>query len=733
MTQVVEYVGVLWKRKWVIVLVAALVTAGAYVWTMRQPRIYQADCLIEYDPDPPKPLGREVEDVASPMMWWETREYFATQNKIIASRTVAERVVRKLSLHENPDFMGIPPEERASWKRASVSDAARSLQGMLTVTQERETRLVHVLVNDRSPDRAMLLANTISAAYIEKVMEDRLGATTGALEWLGKQLDGLKRQLEQSELALHEFSEQHTNLAVSLEDQQNIVAGNIEQLSKQLTDAKTRRIELEAHLRELQAANTEDPLTVYASVYFSSGTLSQLRATYQALLRERESASVQYGENHPRIVAIGTQLDSVKRALRSEIDGMMSASQSDLNESIQVEKGLKGALDQANRVGLELNLQEISHRRLARERDNTAKLYGTLLERTAQTDLTRALQVSFVRVVDQALAPRNAISPRVNLNLVLGALAGLLLGILTALMLEQLDRTIRTAEDAEAMGITILGIMPKIDEAVSANGTYGRKRRNGKPAEQLSNRDLVVHTHPKSSAAECFRTIRTNLTFMSADKQRKTVVVTSGSPREGKTTVTLSLAISLAQGGKRVLVVDTDLRKPRLHRALGTTLTKGVTTVLVGETSAKDAIQETDIPGLSFLASGPIPPNPSELLHTAQFRQLLQDLAKSFDHVVLDSPPLAAVTDAAIIAPQVDATILVIHSMRTTRDALRVALRQLRDVGCQPTGGVLNEVDLSAHRYGYGSYYYYSSDGYYQADPADNDADDKPSRPIAQA
>jgi succinoglycan biosynthesis transport protein ExoP len=732
-TQVVEYFGVLWKRKWIVLLVAVLGTAAAYAWTMRQPRIYQADCLIEYDPNPPKPLGREVEDVASPMMWWETREYFATQNKIIASRAVAERVVRKLSLHENPDFMGISEEERSTWKRASILDAARSLQRMLTVSQERETRLVHILVNDRSPERAVLLANTIASSYIEKIMEDRLGATTNALDWLGKQLDGLKRQLEHSELALHEFSEQHTNLAVSLEDQQNIVASNIGQLSRQLTDSKTRRIELEARLNELRAANTDDPLTVYASVYFSSMTLSQLRATYQALLRERESLSVQYGENHPRIVAIGTQLDSVKKALRSEIDGMMSAAQSDLNEAIDIEKGLKSALDQANRIGLDLNLQEISHRRLQRERDNTSKLYGTLLERTAQTDLTRALQVSFVRVVDQALAPQLPISPRVNLNLALGTLVGFLLGIMAALTLDQLDRTIRTVEDAEATGITILGIMPKIDESLSSNGTYGRKRRNGKPGEQLANRDLVVHTHPKSSAAECFRTIRTNLTFMSAEKPRRTVVVTSGSPREGKTTVALSLAISLAQGGKRVLVVDTDLRKPRIHRALGTTLSKGVTTVLVGESSAKDAIQDTQIPGLSFLASGPIPPNPSELLHTAQFRQLLQDLSKMYDHVVLDSPPLAAVTDAAIIAPQVDSTILVIHSTRTTRDALKVALRQLKDVGCQPTGGVLNEVDLSAHRYGYGSYYYYSSEGYYQSEASEDEADEKPSRPIAQA
>jgi capsular exopolysaccharide synthesis family protein len=275
--------------------------------------------------------------------------------------------------------------------------------------------------------------------------------------------------------------------------------------------------------------------------------------------------------------------------------------------------------------------------------------------------------------------------------------------------------------------------MPRVDSSSSIlTPTYdGRKKGGNHSSEALHNRDLVVHTHPKSMAAECCRTIRTNLTFMSADKPRKTVVITSASPREGKTTLTLSLAISLAQSGKRVLIVDTDLRKPRMHRALGATLATGVTTVLVGEVSLKEAIQSTEIPGLSLLAAGPIPPNPSELLHTSHFRQLINDVSKQFDHVLFDSPPLAAVTDAAIIAPQVDSSILVLHGYRTTRDALRTALRKLRDVGCQPTGGVLNEVDLAANRYGYGSYYYYNREGYYEADASSND--DKPTRPVAQA
>jgi polysaccharide biosynthesis transport protein len=734
-SQLINYLRVLWKRKWLVLFIAVLGCGVAYAMTARMPRFYEADCSIEYDPNPPKPLGREVEDVASPMMYWETREYFATQNKILASRAVAERVARKLSLDSNADFWDVPQEARASWKRASLTDTAGRLQGMVTIKQERETRLVHIRVRDRSGERASLLANAIADAYIEKTTEDRLGATTGALEWLGKQLDVLKRELEQSELALHEFGEQHTNLAVSLEDQQNIIATNISQLSARLIEARARRIELEARANELQAANNEDPFAVYASAFFMNAALGQLRSAYHQLLRERDTLAIQYGDAHPKLLANAEQLESIKQAMRREVDGMIAAARSDVNEAVEIERGVQAALDKANRTGIELNLQEISYRRLSRERDNTAKLYGTLLERTAQTDLTRALQVAYVRIVDRALAPQVPVSPRMSVSLSLGTLLGLILAIALAFILEQLDRTIRTVEDAEAAGITILGIMPTFDQSSSALAPvyYGRKRGPHHAPEKAPNRDLIVHTHPKSMAAECCRTIRTNITFMSAEKPRKTFVITSASPREGKTTLTLSLAISLAQSGKRVLIVDTDLRKPRLHRALGTTLNKGLTAVLVGELSIKDAIQETEVPGLSLLAAGPIPPNPSELLHTTQFRQVIAELSKMFDQVFFDSPPLAAVTDAAIIAPQVDGAILVIHGQRTTRDALYTALRQLRDVGCQPTGGVLNEVDLSANRYGYGSYYYYNREGYYAADSAVESEDKNPPRPIAQA
>jgi succinoglycan biosynthesis transport protein ExoP len=465
----------------------------------------------------------------------------------------------------------------------------------------------------------------------------------------------------------------------------------------------------------------------------SQETIALLRERYRDLLVQRESLVVNFGQAHPKVVMIDAQLEAAKQALRAEVSALIGAAASQVSEIRNVEKGLQGALDDANRIGLELNLQDISHRRLQRERDNTSKLYGALLERTTQTDLARALQIAYARIIDRALVPESPVTPRVAIILIVGTLLGVLLGVAAALLLEQLDRVIRTVEDAEATGVTVLGVLPHIAEQVPAGVTQRRPKQQGDVPDKANPRDLIVHNYPKSAVAECCRTIRTNITFMSPDRPHKTLVVTSASPREGKTTVSVSMAISLAQSGKRVLIVDTDLRKPRIHRSFGKPINRGVTSVLVGEQSVQEAVQATEVPGLFLLASGPIPPNPSELLHSEQFGQLLAELGQQFDHLILDSPPLTAVTDAAIISPQVDGTIVVVHTERTTREALRSALKQLHDVHGTLLGGVLNDVNLAANRYSAGSYYYYYRDeSYYQEEDGESGSGGG-GRPAAQA
>ncbi|MEM9191275.1 MAG: polysaccharide biosynthesis tyrosine autokinase [Myxococcota bacterium] len=705
-----EILRAVWAYKWLVLVLCLVVGAGATVFTVRQPKMYQATCSLEYDPNPPRPLGDAVDDVASQgSEFWGNREFYETQNRIIASRSIAERVVRQLELHHDPEFAGVPEERRAGWQGRTVEAAARDLQSRLVVDTVRGTRLVLIRVTDGNPERAAALANAVADVYVEKTMEDRLNSTVTALEWLHEQLDSLRGQLHEAEIALHDFKREHNVLSVSLEDRQNLVATEMQAFNEMLTKARSRRIELGARLRQLRRAEGENPEDFFAP-NLENSAIDTLRAAVNEKLALRESLGVRYGENHESMQQNAREIAELRRQLQQEIDGQVRGAEREVAAAREVENGLRSALETANQAGLELNLQEIRYRRLDRNQENKAKLYQVVLERTTETDLTRMLQISHVRIVDRALQPRSHISPNVPLNIAGGVLLGLLLGLGLALALAFTDARIKSVEAVEELGLTIVGILPRI-ASPGAGRSKGRKARQ---PQSNTNFDTVVHTHPRSSMAEACRSLRTNLTFLAAEKPLRTLLVTSPSPAEGKTTVAINLAIALAQGGKRVLLVDSDLRRPRLHKTFRIRTGTGLTSMLVGGENASKAVASTDIPGLSVLPCGPIPPNPAELLLGSRFGELLEELQNSYDTVIFDSPPLGPVTDATVIGPQVDGVLVVLRAGQTHRKAVMVALRQLRDVSARIVGGVLNGIDTSDGRYGYAGYYYYQQ--YYGTD-----------------
>ncbi|HEY8430072.1 MAG TPA: polysaccharide biosynthesis tyrosine autokinase [Sandaracinaceae bacterium] len=718
-----EYLRVIWTYKWLILALTAVVGAAVIFWTLRQPKVYQATCTIEYDPNPTTPLGREIEDPANPIgSFWMSREFFATQNRIIASRTVAEAVVRSLHLHREPEFFGLhlSGEERARWEPRSVEEAAGVLQSRLTVEPLEDTRIVAIKVTDEDPERAATLANAVAQAYIDKTLRDRAGSTDRAGEWLAERSDELRSRLEASELALHRFKQEHNVLSVSMEDRQNLLAADITHHNTKLQEARSRRRQLEARAARIRALVESEDVEAAAAAFPENAALTAMRTELRAKIAQQESLSRRYGPNHQQMVTLAGEIAALREQMRRELRGLLRAAEADVAEVRRVEAGHRQDLEAAQQAGLELNLREIEYQRLNRERENNAKLYNLVLERSTETELAQRHQATHARLLDTALEPTTPISPSFTTNAAGGLGAGLALGLALAFLLSQLDRRMKSVADVEQAGLTVLGILPRIEEGDDAQPMYGRK--NGKrgrraPTPASTSRDLFVHTHPMSAAAECCRTIRTNLTFMSADDPIRTLVVTSANPREGKTTVTANVAISLAQSGKRVLLVDTDLRRPRLHRAFGVSSGRGVTSVIVGEARLMDVVQSTAIPNLDVLPCGPIPPNPSELLHSQRFAELVCEALQHYERVIFDSPPLAAVTDAAVLAPQLDAALVVVKAHATTRDALASALRQLRDVSANVVGGVLNDLDPRRKGYGAGDYYYYyRREGYYQAD-----------------
>lgn len=716
-----ELLRTLFKYRWMVLGATLAVGVAVTFWSVRQPKIYEAIAVLEYDPMPAKPLGGAVEEVVNPVNnYWMTREFYETQNRILRSRLLAERVVRKLGLHRDRQFLELEDGDEMPTGNGAVNRAAQRLRRMVSIEQIPETRLVRVLVRGPVPEQAKLIANTLADIYIRKTMDDRLGATVSALEWLSEQLDGLKSRLEESEVELHEYRKDNNLLAVSMENQQSIVAQDIQDLSRSLTETRTKRIELSARLKQLeadQASRADD--AVPGAVLEDRPGVSLLRQKLREKLIEEERIGTRYGERHPEMLQLEAELGTLRAQLDAEIGAELADAKSDLAEIGRVESGLRAALDEAQQAGLELNRREIEHQRLAREAESSSKLYGMVLQRTAETNLARLQRVAQARIIDRALRPRRPVGPNTSLHVGAGVLGGLVLGIALAFLRSRLDQTVRSVEDVESLGLTVLGVLPSMPKDGDKARTTGPRRLAAAEDAEKRSRDLIVHLQPKSSVAECARTIRTNLSFMGTEHSLDTLVVTSASPQEGKTTVATSIAITMAQSGKRTALVDTDLRRPRLHRTFQIPSNVGVTSLLVGEASLAEVATPTQVPNLSVIPCGPVPPNPAELLHAKAFKEFMEDARKAFDVLVFDSPPLGAVTDAAILAAQVDGAIVVVKVRKTNRDAVSLTARQLRGVGANVVGAAVNDVDLSERGYGYGNYYYYHPEGY--GDPSRQD------------
>ena len=393
-----------------------------------------------------------------------SREFFETQNLIIQSRAVAERVVERLGLADDPTFFG--QEAGTDWTPVAKEVAAQRLQGKLSLDPIKETRLVLLKVRDNDPERAATLANMVANAYIEKTMEDRLGSTAAAAEWLAQQLDSTRTQLNESEHALHEFKKQHNVLSVSVENRQNLLAEEIREYNERLTDTRAHRIELEARLGRLKAARSH-PEAVQDNGQGEDSELEGLRTELRSKMTERASLATRYGDSHPTILELKGEIASIRTAIDNEIETLITVAEDDLKEAQAVETGLSKVQNKAQKAGMDLNLREIEYSRLNRQRESSSKLYNLLLQRTAETDLTRLLRTTHVRVVDRALVPKAAISPMVGLNVVGGLFGGLLLGFGIAFLLHQMDRRIQDVPDVEALGLTILGVFPRVTGASS--------------------------------------------------------------------------------------------------------------------------------------------------------------------------------------------------------------------------------------------------------------------------
>ena len=711
------------RKHWI--LIVALTSASTLVaafYTLGQTKIYQAEATILFDPQPPRPLGTQVQAVVDVGgEYWNNKEYYKTQFWIIQSQRTATLVVKQLGLHKDASFLANAPAGQAKPRAdASIEDAARVLRGRIAVDQIRDSRLAVIKLLDADPKRAQRVLSALVDTYTQNNLEDAVDQMNLAADWLGSQVDMLKRDLESSEMALHDYKKDKNILSVSMDDQSNMLRGEMQQLSQALTAIQVKREQFAARRNELAKIVPDEPQLIPATELIASPLLQQLRSEFLTTSSERDAMTASgKGPHHPDVMAIQARVDASRSALMNEITNVRNGLDHDLGALSTELNSLRGLFETAKGRAFDLNLLEIEYNRMKRSKENNEKLYGVVTERSKENDLTRMLRINNIRVADRPQTPRRPVTPNVPLGVATGLAAGLLLGLGAAVGREQMDRSIRLPGDIEQdLGISVLGLLPVVDGPSPA--LYGNRRRK-RPREEPQaggTPELVVHEHPSSGIAEATRAIRTNIMFMSPDRPYRTLLVTSAAPAEGKTTVACCIAVVMAQAGKRVLLLDCDMRRPRVHRIFRTTNDVGATTALLDMDRLDEVVRPTEVPNLSILTTGPLPPNPSEILHSEAFARLLSGLRDRFDSVVIDSPPVAPVTDAAVLSTKVDGTVLVVRALQTRKDLARRATRSLRDVGGHIVGAVLNAVDFERREYGYYQYYYYKRQGYAQ-EPAD--------------
>ncbi|HEY4222314.1 MAG TPA: polysaccharide biosynthesis tyrosine autokinase, partial [Myxococcota bacterium] len=637
-----RYLDAVQRRIWLVAGVVVVCIVGAAIFTVRQPKLFQAACSIVIETSTPRVLTgvENVMDVGAG--GWVPESFYETEYEIMQSRAVARAAGEKIGItHDGKrNGLGDKPDGPDKEQAEAALDAADLVMGRYSVDPDKKSSVVRIAVVDADPAFTAGLSNAVAEAYLEQNLEKRISGTRDAGTWLSVQHTDLKKKLEASEDLLYKFMEDNDVLNASLESQLEEVKQRLTAFNAALANTQADGIRDQLDAKALADVKANPALIDTLKEIQNAGVINQLKGKLVELRALRVEMSARYQDDHPKMKTLNEQISTLEKDLQKEIDSVLASMDRSEASRINTETGLKKALTEEREREAHLNKLSLEYSRLKREVDTNAKLYDMVTSRMKEADITSALPFNNVRILDRALVPAAPFKPNLRNNLLIGLVLGILLGLGLAILLDLIDNTLKSQEDIEGtLEVPFLGLLPLIEA-----GTRRSKDRAVALAS-TKERDLYVMHNPKSPAAECARFIRTNLLFMSPDRPLKTIVVTSPGPAEGKTTTAVSLAIAMAQSGNRTLIVDTDMRRPRLHRVFDIDSEVGLSTVIVGECKLENAVRKTEVPGLEVLVCGPPPPNPQELLHAERFSQLLLDLAARYDRVIFDAPPVGPVAD----------------------------------------------------------------------------------------
>jgi len=716
---VAEYLRILVKRKWVIIVCLVSIFSVVAIASLKTTRVYQASGTIAIN-KPDTTLNFQNSTTLS-LDYYDPSE-LDTEVKILQSDLLAMQVIRELNLDRNPEIAGqAPPPPSSSLDLAAdplQSDPARAaamvggFKGNLRVTLSPNTRIIEVQYRSPDPQMAASIVNTLMQTYIENNFKARFESTMQASDWLSKQLVDLQMKVETSQEKLVRYQKEHE--IVGADEKQNITMEKLDELNKELTRAESERMDKEALWRLMESGDQDAIASSASSIEESDGggqsgsaLLTNLRAKEADLKIQAAELRTQFGPSFPKLKELNNQLTEIDSQLQAELKKVVAKVKGQYTTALHREEMLHDALEKQKQEANKLNESAIEYTLLKRDVDTNRQLYEGLLQKLKEAGVAAGLKSNNFRIVDIARPPTYPIEPNIPRNLLFALALGLATGVGLAFLIEGLDNTVRTTEQAQLIsGVASLGMIP-LGSKSAREGPNPKRLVIATSKEAV---ELVTQVRPQSQMAESYRALRTSLLLSNLGAPPKVVMVTSALPQEGKTTTSINTAVVLAQKGVRVLLIDADLRRPSIHKTLGMGPHSGLSNVLTGSTTLEHAITRTVIlPNLFVLPAGTPPPNPAELLASSNMRDVLNQLREQYDHIVIDTPPSLSVTDAVVLSPRADAVVLVIRSGQTTKQALRRSRDTLLQVNAKLVGVLLNAVDLTSPDY----YYYYEYRGKY--------------------
>jgi len=711
-----DYLIILRKHQWLILFFLLMVVSIVTIATVRMQPIYQATTRVEIDRENANAI--HFSDSDSYDMFMDLEDYIETQSKILTSETLAMKTIRSMGLENFPQFGGdpihpikpAPPGSEASLERPR---ALSIFLGGLTVKRVPNTRLLDVTFETTDPKLAARIVNAHLNNFIEENFRSRFEAANQASTWLATQLNELQIKVEKSEDA--RLAYERENQIWTVDEKNDISSSKLAELNKAVTDAQADRIAKEAVYQLAEAGNYD----AIASVR-ESPVIADILKQQATLSAEYTDAVNQYGPKFPKVMRLQAQLKDLDGLVAREKTNIANQVEAEYRGARQRELLLQQALDEQKTQANQMAEKLVQYKILEQEADANKQLYNGMLQKLKEAGITAGLRSSNIRIVDPALIPTGPSRPNKMRNILLSVLVGLVGGIGLALLREYLDNTVKTPDDIETLArLPSLAVVPAL---TASNGHHrGRFARLLKAPDQISKEgraELISHSMPKSQMSEAFRALRTSLLLSQADHPPQVILMTSALPREGKTTAAVNLAVTLAQLGDKTLLVDADLRKPGINRALSLVDGKhaGLSSYLAGVSSLDlITVPHPAISNLAAIPTGPIPPNPADLLSSRRLRELIVDLRSRYKFVVIDSPPIMAATDAVILSVLVDGVLLVVRSGETPKEAFTRTRDLLAGVKCRMLGVVLNAVDSTSPDYYYSYRYYpYAYGGYGQ-------------------